>query len=253
MRSKIIAGNWKMFTTPTEGDKLADELVSEMKGLDLGNKQVIVIPPFLHIRSIASKLDGIKNASVGAQNCHFETEGAFTGEISAKMIKDAGAGYVIIGHSERRAYNHEDNALLYKKVSAALNQGLTPIYCCGETLEERENGKHFDTVSSQVREGLFGLSAYQIAKVIVAYEPVWAIGTGKTASSEQAQEIHEYIRSLFAEQFGNSISENLIILYGGSVKPANAGELFKMKDIDGGLIGGASLKATDFSAIIQAA
>jgi len=253
MRSKIIAGNWKMYTTPTEGDKLADELVASLKNMDLGNKKVIIIPPFLHIRSIASKFQGIADVSAGAQNCHQETEGAFTGEISAKMIKDAGAEYVIIGHSERRQYNHEDNELLYNKVRAVLDQGLTPIYCCGETLVQRENGIYFETVSSQISEGLFGLMPDMIGKVILAYEPVWAIGTGKTASPEQAQEIHAFLRNLLAGQYGKEIADNMIILYGGSVKPANAAELFGMKDIDGGLVGGAALKASDFIAIIQAA
>jgi len=253
MRTKIIAGNWKMFTTPTEGDQLADELVTSLKNIDLGNKRVIVIPPFLHIRSIVSKFPDMTQVSVGAQNCHFETEGAYTGEISAKMIKDAGAKYVIVGHSERRQYNHEDNALLYKKVRAALDQDLTPIYCCGETLQQRENGEYFETVSTQINEGLFDLMPDAIGKIIVAYEPVWAIGTGKTASPEQAQEIHAFIRNLFAGQYGKEIAERLIILYGGSVKPSNAKEIFGMTDIDGGLVGGAALKASDFTAIIQSA
>ena len=242
-----------MYTTPTEGDKLADEIITSLAGIDPGNKRIIVIPPFLHVRSIAERFKGVKHAAVGAQNCHFENEGAYTGEISAAMIKDAGAEYVIIGHSERRQYFHEDNALLYKKVSAALAHGLTPIYCCGETLEQRENGSYFEVISKQINEGLFDLMPDMINNVIVAYEPVWAIGTGKTASPEQAQEIHAFIRNLFAGQYGNAISDHLIILYGGSVKPSNAAELFGMADIDGGLVGGASLKAADFAAIVHAA
>ena len=252
-RLKIIAGNWKMYTTPTEGDKLAEELINALAGIDPGNKRIIIIPPFLHIRSIAAKFQGVKHAAVGAQNCHFENEGAYTGEISASMIKDAGAEYVIIGHSERRQYFHEDNAMLYKKVSAAIEHGLTPIYCCGETLEQRESGDYFEVISNQINEGLFDLMPDLIKNVIVAYEPVWAIGTGKTASPEQAQEIHFFIRNLFAGQYGHEIADHLLILYGGSVKPNNASELFSMKDIDGGLVGGASLKAADFAAIVHAA
>ena len=242
-----------MYTTPTEGDKLAEELIAALAGIDPGNKRIIIIPPFLHIRSIAERFKGVKHASVGAQNCHYENEGAFTGEISAAMIKDAGAEYVIIGHSERRQYFNEDNALLYRKVSAALENGLMPIYCCGETLEQRESGDYFEVISKQINEGLFDLMPDMIKNIIVAYEPVWAIGTGKTASPEQAQEIHFFIRNLFAGQYGHEIADHLIILYGGSVKPNNATELFSMKDIDGGLVGGASLKAADFAAIVHAA
>ena len=252
-RLKIIAGNWKMYTTPTEGDILAEELIAALEGIDPGNKRIIIIPPFLHIRSIASRFKDIKHAAVGAQNCHYETEGAYTGEISAKMIHDAGAEYVIVGHSERRQYFNEDNALLYKKINAALEQGLIPIYCCGETLQDRESGSYFEVVSKQINEGLFDLMPDVVKNVIVAYEPVWAIGTGKTASPEQAQEMHFFIRNLFAGQYGNEIADRLLILYGGSVKPGNAKELFGMKDIDGGLVGGASLKATDFAPIVHAA
>jgi len=253
MRPKIIAGNWKMYTTPTEGTKLAEELIHELRNIDLSNKKVILIPPFLHIQNIAEMFEGIAYTAVGAQNCHYENEGAFTGEVSARMIKDAGATHVIVGHSERRHYFHEDNALLYKKVLAALEQGLIPIYCCGETLEERESEKHFEVISIQINEGLFDLASDLIDKVIVAYEPVWAIGTGKTASPEQAQEMHFHIRNLFAGQYGNVIADHVPILYGGSVKPNNASELFSQKDIDGGLVGGASLKASDFSSIIKSA
>ncbi len=252
-RLKIIAGNWKMYTTPTEGDILAEELIAALKGIDPGNKRIIIIPPFLHLRSIASRFRNIKHAAVGAQNCHYETEGAYTGEISAKMIRDAGGEYVIIGHSERRQYFNEENALLYKKVNAALEQGLIPIYCCGETLGDRESGAYFEVVSKQINEGVFDLMPDLVKNVIVAYEPVWAIGTGKTASPEQAQEMHLFIRNLFAGQYGNEIADRLLILYGGSVKPGNAAELFSMNDIDGGLVGGASLKATDFAAIVHAA
>jgi triosephosphate isomerase (TIM) len=253
MRPKFIAGNWKMYTTPTEGLQLAIDLENELKDVNTGENKVIVIPPFLHIQSIAAKLKGNIKISVGAQNCHYENEGAYTGEIAPRMIKDAGAKYVIIGHSERRQYFHEENALLAKKTVAVINEGLTPIYCCGETLAERESGRHFDVISNQVKEGLFNLDAAAISKVILAYEPVWAIGTGKTASPEQAQEIHAHIRKLFADKYGRDIADKLIILYGGSVKPNNAAELFSQKDIDGGLVGGAALKASDFAAIIKSA
>jgi triosephosphate isomerase (TIM) len=253
MRPKIIAGNWKMYTTPTEGLQLANELINELQDVNIGNNKVIIIPPFLHIQSIATRLAGSATISVGAQNCHFEKEGAYTGEISPGMIKDAGAEYVIIGHSERRQYFHEENAMLAKKVYAVLNEGLTPIYCCGETLEERESGKHFEVISIQINEGLFDLAPDLISKVILAYEPVWAIGTGRTASPEQAQTMHKHIRNLFSGQYGDTIADHICILYGGSVKPNNAAELFSQQDIDGGLVGGASLKAVDFVGIIKAA
>jgi triosephosphate isomerase (TIM) len=253
MRPKIIAGNWKMYTTPTEGIALANELIGALQDVDLKDNKVIVIPPFLHVKSIADIFESTRNVYVGAQNCHFEQEGAFTGEISPKMIKDTGAEYVIIGHSERRQYFHEDNAMLSKKVIAVLNNGLTPVYCCGETLEERDSENHFSVISSQIKEGLFDLASEMVSKIIVAYEPVWAIGTGKTASPEQAQEMHLHIRNLFTEKYGNTVSDHLPILYGGSVKPGNAAELFGQNDIDGGLVGGASLKASDFAAIIKSA
>ena len=253
MREKVIAGNWKMYTSPEQGAQLAKDLIAETEGMSWAGKRAILIPPFTHIMTIASILKDQDNIYTGAQNCHYEKEGAFTGEISARMLAEAGASYVTIGHSERRQYFHEDNAFLAKKVNSVLEESLTPIYCCGETLEEREANRYFDVVGSQVTEGLFHLSAEQIKNVIVAYEPVWAIGTGKTASPEQAQEIHAHIRSLFATKYGKDIADGIIILYGGSVKPNNAAELFGQADIDGGLVGGASLKAADFAAIIKAA
>lgn len=252
MREKIIAGNWKMYTTIDEGLTLAKALLQNLSGNNLQNKKVIVIPPFTHIFPVQNELKSLKNVFTGAQNCYFENEGAFTGEVSPRMIRQAGAKYVIIGHSERREYFKEQNDFLNKKVKAALAADLIPIYCCGETLTEREANQHFEVVKKQIEEGLFNLSAEEMKDVIVAYEPVWAIGTGKTASPEQAQEIHAYIRSLFTEKYGNETAENLHVLYGGSVKPNNAAELFGQKDIDGGLVGGASLKADDFAAIINA-
>lgn len=253
MREKVIAGNWKMYTTIAEGKQLVTELMENLKGTDLNNKRVIIIPPFLHISSIFDLVKNQKGIQVGGQNCHFEKEGAYTGETSPLALVEAGAEYVILGHSERRQYFKEDNQMLAKKVSSALEEELSPIYCCGETLEEREGNNHFSVVENQISEGLFHLSAEEMGNVVIAYEPVWAIGTGKTASPEQAQEIHAHIRNVLAKQFGNEVAESTIILYGGSVKPNNAAELFGQKDIDGGLVGGASLKAADFAAIIQAA
>ena len=251
MRNKIIAGNWKMYTTVEEGVALVRELAAGLAGDSMENKIAIVIPPALHITSVLQESKSSGKIHVGAQNCHYENEGAFTGEISPRMLKQVGVEYVVLGHSERRQYFKEDNGLLAIKTGAALRESLIPIYCCGETLEQRESGKYKEVIQQQIEEGLFGLEAAQIANVIVAYEPVWAIGTGKTASPEQAQEIHAFIRSLFATKYGADIANNLHILYGGSVKPNNAAELFSQPDIDGGLVGGASLKAEDFIGIIK--
>ena len=241
-----------MYTTVEEGVALVKALNAGLAGNDLANKTVIVIPPALHITSVIAAAKEAGKVHVGAQNCHYEKEGAFTGEISPKMLKNVGVEYVVLGHSERRQYFKEDNGLLAMKTGAVLAENLIPIYCCGETLEQRESGKYKEVIQQQIEEGLFGLSADQISKVIVAYEPVWAIGTGKTASPEQAQEIHQFIRSLFATKYGQDIAANLHILYGGSVKPNNAKELFSQADIDGGLVGGAALKAEDFLGIINA-
>ena len=252
MRKKIIAGNWKMYTTVEEGVALVKALDAGLVGNDLANKTVIVIPPALHITCVLGEAKKAGKVHVGAQNCHYEKEGAFTGEISPRMLKNVGVEYVVLGHSERRQYFNEGNGLLAMKTAAVLAENLIPIYCCGETLEQRESEKYKEVIQQQIEEGLFGLNADQISKVIVAYEPVWAIGTGKTASPEQAQEIHEFIRSLFASKYGKDIADNLHILYGGSVKPNNAKELFSQRDIDGGLVGGAALKAEDFLGIINA-
>jgi triosephosphate isomerase len=252
MRQRIIAGNWKMYTTVVEGSKLINDLISVIHESKLDNKKVIVIPPFTHLSEIATQLRGVVGIYLGAQNCHYETQGAFTGEVSVPMLAGIGVKYVVIGHSERRQYFHEDNELLSRKVQAVLTGELTPIYCCGETLQEREAERHFDVVSEQLEKGLFGLSAEDISKVIIAYEPVWAIGTGRTASPAQAQEIHAHIRQLLTKFYGNEVAESIPVLYGGSVKPDNAAELFGQPDIDGGLVGGASLKAGDLGAIIAA-
>ncbi|MGE4287749.1 MAG: triose-phosphate isomerase [Salinivirgaceae bacterium] len=249
MRQKIVAGNWKMNTTYQEGIDLAiaiDKAVAE-KGDK--NVQVVVAPPFTHIAEI-NKVVNNERISVAGQNCATETSGAYTGEVSAEMLWSAGADYVILGHSERRSYYGETNDLLKIKVKKALEFNLTPIYCVGEVLEEREANKHFDVIKEQLETVLFDLSDEEYKQIVIAYEPVWAIGTGKTASPAQAQEVHKFIRDLLVTKFGET-AKNTSILYGGSCKPSNAKELFANPDVDGGLIGGASLTADDFLGIIN--
>ncbi|NOY37742.1 MAG: triose-phosphate isomerase [Chlorobi bacterium] len=250
MRKNIVAGNWKMNKTLDEGIALAGEIQKLLKNNPPEDSGVIIAPPFIHIAKIAGLLDG--NIGIAAQNCASEPAGAYTGEVSAAMIRSAGAGYVIIGHSERRHYYGEDNPILKKKIEMVLENNLIPIYCCGEILEERNNKDHFNVVKNQLNDALFFLSPEEFTGVIVAYEPVWAIGTGVTATPEQAQEMHAYIRGLIADRYGSEIAGNTSILYGGSCKPDNAAELFANPDVDGGLIGGASLNAEDFTAIIRA-
>lgn len=246
MRKKIVAGNWKMNTTPVEGVELFKGIVAK-KGEVCSCVNFIVAPPFTHLSEIV-KLSRDTGIGVGAQNCAAEAKGAYTGEVSAEMIASLGVEYVILGHSERRQYYGETSETLNKKMAQAYANNLTPIYCVGENLEEREAGKHFDVVRQQVEEVVFNLTPEQFSKLIIAYEPVWAIGTGKTATADQAQEIHAYIRKVLAEKFGDAANET-VILYGGSCKPANAAEIFAKEDVDGGLIGGAALKADDFIAI----
>ena len=248
MRQKIVAGNWKMNTTLQDGIKLAQEVESLAAGVSNGAK-IVLCTPFIHLTEVKKVL---KKAALGAQNCASEVSGAYTGEVSAAMVKSTGAEYVILGHSERRAYYHEDDALLDKKVQLALANGLTPIFCVGELLSEREANKHFEVVKSQLEKGLFGLSTDDFKKIVIAYEPVWAIGTGKTATSDQAQEIHKFIRDTLAAKYGKAIADETPILYGGSCKPSNAKELFANPDVDGGLIGGAALVASDFLGIVTA-
>lgn len=247
MRKKIVAGNWKMNKTLQEGIDLAKHVNELYEQFD-GDVEVIVAPPFIHLSELARSLSGV---GLSAQDCAAEKEGAFTGEVSAGMVRSAGAGYVIIGHSERRIIFGEDDATLYKKVKMALQNGLIPIFCCGEQLGERESGKLFEVVKTQIEIALFELDANDMGKVIIAYEPVWAIGTGVVATPGQAQEMHAYIRQLVRDRFGDAIADDLTILYGGSCKPSNARELFANPDVDGGLIGGASLNAEDFMAIVQ--
>jgi len=248
MRQKIVAGNWKMNKTLQEGVQLAaevDKLVAELKN---NNVKVILAPPFIHLTEVKKAIKS--SISIAAQNCASEPSGAYTGEVSAAMVKSTGAEYVILGHSERRQYYNEGNKLLFKKTQLALANGLIPIFCIGEVLEERESNKHFEVVKSQIVEGLFNLSVDDFKKVVIAYEPVWAIGTGKTASSDQAQEMHKFIRDTIAAKFGQSVADGISILYGGSCKPSNAKELFSNPDVDGGLIGGAALVASDFLGIV---
>jgi triosephosphate isomerase len=252
MRKKIIAGNWKMNKIFDEGMGLVSEISNMLKDEYHGNAEVIIIPPFVHINAISRMVINDRNLSVGAQNCSNHVSGAYTGEVSAAMLKSCGATYVIIGHSERRQYFGEHNDWLAKKVDAVLAEGLIPIYCCGETLEERESNKHFDVLKSQVSEALFHLSTEQMSNVVVAYEPVWAIGTGKTASTAQAQEVHAFIRTLLKDKFGADVSDNITIQYGGSVKADNAKELFSAPDIDGALVGGAALQSRSFVDIVKA-
>jgi triosephosphate isomerase len=250
MRKKIVAGNWKMNMDYAEGISLFSEIVNMVRDEQKGDQQAIICAPFIHLNSLA-KLGG-NTVQIGAQNCHQNESGAYTGEISAKMVKSVGCNYVIIGHSERRQYFAESDSLLAEKTNAALKNGLVPIFCIGETLDERNNGNYFNVIKSQLENGVLGLSTEDFAKIIIAYEPVWAIGTGLTASSEQAQEVHAFIREEVAAKFGAEIAEAVSILYGGSCNPKNAAELFAQPDIDGGLIGGASLKSRDFTDIVKA-
>ncbi len=246
MRKKIVAGNWKMNTDICEGKELVKGIIEMSVNLPSGVK-LIVAPPFTHLCSVGKLLEGTPIA-LGAQNCADHSKGAYTGEVSASMLKSVHCSYVILGHSERREYYGETSAKLVEKIKLALEEGIAPIFCIGERLEEREAGNHFEVVRKQIEEVLYVLTPEQMAKIVIAYEPVWAIGTGKTASSEQAQEIHEYVRKVVAAKFGK-LAEEISILYGGSCKPSNAKELFACKDIDGGLIGGAALKAEDFIGI----
>ncbi len=248
-RQLIVAGNWKMNTTLKEGEKLANAIVKKSKA---NHPLVIMAAPFTHLHSIANIVKDADGIEVAAQNCSNELSGAFTGEVSVGMLKSVGVKYVILGHSERRQYFKEGNALLAQKTNTVLQSGLLPIFCCGEPLSVREAGNHARHVSKQLREGLFHLSEKDFAKVVIAYEPIWAIGTGVTASPEQAQEMHDKIRNMIARKYGEKIADDTTILYGGSVKPSNAKEIFSQPDVDGGLVGGASLNATDFSQIIKA-
>ena len=248
MRKNIVAGNWKMNTSIQEGVILAENVNSLIQDK---NCEVIIAPPLTHLSEVQKVVDANK-ISVAAQNCAKTSNGAYTGEVSAEMLKNMELKYVILGHSERREYFKESNQDIKDKVNIAIENNLIPIFCCGEDLTQRERNNYFNVIEKQIKESLFDLSVKDFSKIIIAYEPIWAIGTGKTASAEQAQEIHSFIRTIVASKYSSEIAENLSILYGGSCKPTNAKELFSKKDIDGGLIGGAALKAEDFMGIINA-
>ncbi|MFV0507455.1 MAG: triose-phosphate isomerase [Bacteroidales bacterium] len=251
MRKKIVAGNWKCNTTLQEGIELAKAVNKVV--LETGDKNVVVVlgVPATHVKSVIDAVD-TSRIDVSAQNCAAEAKGAYTGEVSASMVKSTGATHVILGHSERREYYHENAEILNKKVALALENGLTPIYCCGETLQTRESGKQNDFISKQLEDTIFQLPEADFKKLVIAYEPIWAIGTGVTASTEQAQDMLAHIRKTIANKYSQTIADGISILYGGSCNPKNASELFSQADIDGGLIGGASLKADDFIQIINA-
>ncbi len=252
MRTKIVAGNWKMNKTLDEANALTKEVISLAASELKGNAKIILCVPFPYLVPTKAQL-GNSAVQVGAQNCSEHDSGAYTGEVSATMLKSMNIPYVILGHSERRQYFGEDGKLLAMKVDKALANGITPIFCCGEPLEIREKGTHEALIRKQVEEGLFHLSPDAIRKIIIAYEPVWAIGTGKTASTQQAQDMHLVIRKQLAAKYGEFVADAIPILYGGSVKPDNAKELFSCPDVDGGLVGGASLKARDFMDIVKGA
>ncbi|RIV72176.1 triose-phosphate isomerase [Flagellimonas aequoris] len=248
MRTKIVAGNWKMNKNLQETEALLSELSAMLPD---SNAEIIVAPTFVNLQAAINSLQS-STMKVAAQNMHFAESGAYTGEISADMLLSLGVDIVILGHSERRAYFGEDDALLAKKVKTAVEKGLKTIFCFGEELEDRKSENHFSVVESQLKNALFDLDASAWKSIILAYEPVWAIGTGETASPEQAQEMHAFIRKTIADAYNASVADDVSILYGGSVKPNNAAEIFSKPDVDGGLIGGASLVASDFVAIIEA-
>lgn len=251
MRKKIVAGNWKMNKTFDDAQALVSEVVNMVKDEVTGGVEVVICPSYPFLPSVSKAVTGTQNIHVGAQNCHQNESGAYTGEVSVGMLKSIGVEYVILGHSERRQYFNEDNQQLEAKTKAVLNAGLIPIFCIGESLEQREQDLTFTVLETQLKEGLFHLSNQEFANVVIAYEPIWAIGTGKTASSAQAQEVHAFIREQIARHYDAAAATETTILYGGSANPANAKELFSQPDIDGGLIGGASLKSRDFVDIIK--
>jgi triosephosphate isomerase len=250
MRKQIAAANWKMNLSLLQAEELINALLQTEHNLGVDQYAIFAVP-FPYLLTVKHKLDGKQNVFVAAQNCSANKNGAFTGEVSAEMLQSIGLKYVVIGHSERREYNHETNEELARKVDIAMAHQLHPIFCCGESLNIREAGTQNDFVENQLKESLFHLTAEQVSNFIIAYEPIWAIGTGKTASSEQAQEMHAHIRSVVEGKYGKTVAESISILYGGSVKAANALEIFGQPDVDGGLVGGASLVATEFAAIIN--
>lgn len=249
MRHSIVAGNWKMHKNAYETEDLLNDLIEKLPSDK--EVEIIVAPTFVNLSSAVQHLE-FTNIGVAAQNMHQAESGAFTGEISADMLKNIGVDIVILGHSERRSYFHETDALLANKVDTALKHELRVIFCFGEELKDRQNQQHFNIVENQLKDGLFHLDAKAWENIVLAYEPVWAIGTGETATPDQAQEMHQFIRQTVEDKYGREVAENVSILYGGSVKPDNAKEIFSKPDVDGGLIGGAALKADDFAAIVNA-
>ncbi|MFL5762977.1 MAG: triose-phosphate isomerase [Bacteroidia bacterium] len=250
MRRKVVAGNWKMNMSLQQGLQLVDDILRTAAPSEQILK--IIAPPYIHLSAVHQKISSRNDIALAAQDCHNMAAGAYTGEVSASMVASAGAEFVIIGHSERRQYAGENSDLLVQKVNIAIANGLSPIFCLGESIEQRNANTHLEAIRLQLKEGLFHLSPADIRNVLIAYEPVWAIGTGVTATSHQAQGVHHFIRQEINKKYGKDISENITILYGGSCNPQNAAELFACLDIDGGLIGGASLKANDFVAITNA-
>jgi len=250
MRKQIVAGNWKMNKNIQESIQLADEIVGNAKELNLDSTRVILAPTFVNLSEVIKVTDGSK-VEVAAQNMHQAKSGAYTGEISAEMLTSIGLKTVILGHSERREYFGETDEILASKVDAALANNLEVVFCFGEVLEDRKSNNHFKVVESQIKNGLFHLESSVWKNIVLAYEPVWAIGTGETASPEQAQEMHAFIRKIVADKYNSEVAENVSILYGGSVKPSNAKEIFSKKDVDGGLIGGAALNSNDFISLVK--
>ncbi len=251
MRKPFIAGNWKMNMNNQSSSVLTESIVRELKQLGAERLDVAICPPFVYLHQVGKAVSA-SNVALGAQDVYYKADGAFTGEISCQMLKDIGCTYVIVGHSERRHVIGETNELINKKLTAAIHNGLLPIFCVGELLEEREARKTKAVVTTQIKKGLAGLDQEKVSAITIAYEPVWAIGTGKTATSAQAEDVHKMIRGLIAEMYGKRLAENIRIQYGGSVKPTNASELMAEEDVDGLLVGGASLIKDDFIAIIEA-
>ena len=251
MRKKIVAGNWKMNKSYTDGISLFNEIIDGLSLAEHQCEKVILCTPYIHLQKVSELCKNHQTLSIAAQNCHSEIAGAYTGEISVSMIVSVGATYVLIGHSERRMYNAESNEILSKKVDAALRNQLKVIFCCGESLEIRNSGEHINYVNNQLESSLFHLTKEAFSNIVIAYEPIWAIGTGLTATKEQAQEMHQHIRTKLASAYGLEVANSTSILYGGSCNAQNAKELFSQADVDGGLIGGAALKAADFLSIIQ--
>ena len=249
MRKKIIAGNWKMNLDKIDSINLTSKILKNTE--QEKDKKIILSPPFIYLEQLVTDCSERKDILIAAQNCSENGNGAYTGEVSAQMIKSIGVDYVIIGHSERRQYFNESHEVLSNKLSQALSNNLKVIFCCGENINQRDNNEFLDVIYNQLSSTVFNLSAIDFSKIIIAYEPIWAIGTGKNATSDQAQEMHNYIRTIVSEKYGNEAANNVSILYGGSCKPSNAKSIFSQIDIDGGLIGGASLKSDDFISIIN--